>query len=87
MDPTHALFPVTPPEFSLTEVIVRLTKPEERGRWDAWMQTHHYLGFQRFADRGLRYVFECGASGSVWQTGAFQSASGPLGRLEGEGPL
>ena len=26
--------------------------------WDALMAQHHYLGFKRFAGRGLRYVFE-----------------------------
>ena len=39
------------------------------------MNQHHYLGFERFAGRGLRYVFEwrshwVGLAG--WQSGAFK---------------
>ena len=39
------------------------------------MDQHHYLGFKRFAGRGLRYVFEwrgrwVGLAG--WQSGAFK---------------
>ena len=54
---------------------VRLARPDERTRWDALMDQHHYLGFKRFAGRGLRYVFEwrgqwVGFAG--WQSGAFK---------------
>ena len=39
-----------PPEgFVLSEVEVRLAKPEERPLWDALMDQHHYLGFRRLA--------------------------------------
>ena len=44
--------------FSLSEVVVRLARPDERVLWDALMDRHHYLGFKRFAGRGLRYVAE-----------------------------
>ena len=42
----------------LSEVVVRLARPEERLRWDRLMDEHHYLGFKQFAGRGLRYVAE-----------------------------
>ncbi len=45
-----------PDGFSLSEVEVRLTKPEERPLWDAVMIAHHCLGFRRLAGRGLHYV-------------------------------
>ena len=46
----------TPPGFALDEVEVRLAHPHERVQWDALMNHHHYLGFTRFAGRGLRYL-------------------------------
>ena len=57
------------------EVMVRLIRPEERLRWDALMDTHHYLGFKQFAGRGLRYVAEWNGEWLAllgWQTGVFQ---------------
>ena len=48
----------TPPEFRLDEVVVRPARADERIKWDALMDRHHYLGFKRFAGRGLRYVAE-----------------------------
>ena len=48
----------TPAGFSLAEVEVRLVRPDERIKWDVLMDQHHYLGFKRFAGRGLRYVAE-----------------------------
>ena len=47
-----------PADFLLDEVVVRLVRPDERVKWDALMDRHHYLGFKRFAGRGLRYVAE-----------------------------
>ena len=69
------MFEVAPEGFRLAEVAVRLAAPHERRRWDALMDRHHYLGFKRFAGRGLRYVFEwrghwVGLAG--WQSGAFK---------------
>ena len=69
------IFQVTPDGFHLSDVSVRLARPDERTRWDALMNQHHYLGFERFAGRGVRYVFECrghwvGLAG--WQSGAFK---------------
>ena len=54
---------------------MRLARPDERTRWDALKDQNHYLGFKRFAGRGLRYVFEwrgqwVGLAG--WQSGAFK---------------
>ena len=66
-----------PTGFSLSEVVVRLARPDERARWDALMDRHHYLGFKRFAGRGLRYLEEWRGQWSAlagWQTGAFKCA-------------
>ena len=63
--------------FSLSEVVVRLARPDERVLWDALMDRHHYLGFKRFAGRGLRYVAEWRGQWLAlagWQTGAFKCA-------------
>ncbi len=54
---------------------IRLARPGERMRWDDLVDRHHDLGLQRFADRGLRYIFEwhgqwVGLAG--WQSGAFE---------------
>jgi len=64
-----------PPDFRLSDVMVRLALPEERLRRDALMDRHHYLGFRRFAGRGLRHVFVwrsrwIGLAG--WQSSAFK---------------
>ena len=70
------LFAATPDGFSLGDVAVRLALPDERGRWDEQVDRHHYLGFKRFAGRGLRYVVEwCGRWLALagWQSGAFKS--------------
>ena len=59
----------------LSEVVVRLARPEERLRWDGLMDAHHYLGFKQFAGRGLRYVAEWRGEWLAllgWQTGLFQ---------------
>ena len=52
------LVAATPAGFALAEVVVRLVRPDERVKWDVLMDQHHYLGFKRFAGRGLRYVAE-----------------------------
>ena len=52
------LLAATPAGFSLDQVVVRLVRPDERIKWDELMDQHHYLGFKRFAGRGLRYVAE-----------------------------
>ena len=59
----------------VSEVVVRLARPEERLRWDELMDTHHELGFKQFAGRGLRYVAEWRGKWLAlvgWQTGVFQ---------------
>ena len=59
----------------VSEVVVRLARPEERLRWDQLMDTHHELGFKQFAGRGLRYVAEWRGQWLAlvgWQTGVFQ---------------
>ena len=64
-----------PRGFSLSEVEVRLAKPEERPLWDALMDEHHYLGFRRLAARGLRYVAVWRGRWlglAAWQNGAFK---------------
>ena len=68
---------VLPEGFSLSEVVVRLARADERVRWDALMDRHHYLGFKRFAGRGLRYLAEWRGQWLAlagWQTGAFMCA-------------
>ena len=51
-------FKAPPEEFSLKEVQVRLARPDERIKWDQRVHQYHYLGFKRFAGRGLRYVVQ-----------------------------
>ena len=75
MDVRSDIFPDTPDGFHPRDVSVRLARPDERIRWDRLMNQHHYLGFKRFAGRGVRYVFEwrgqwVGLAG--WQSGAFK---------------
>ena len=68
--------PVCPAEVPvLSEVVVRLARPEERLLWDGLMDAQHYLGFKQFAGRGLRYVAEWRGKWLAllgWQTGVFQ---------------
>ena len=75
MDVRSDIFRDSPDGFHLRDVSVRLARPDERIRWDRLMDQHHYLGFKRFAGRGLQYVFEwrgqcVGLAG--WQSGAFK---------------
>ena len=69
------LVQATPADFALHEVVVRLARADERVKWDALMDRHHYLGFKRFAGRGLRYVAEWGGRWLAlagWQAGALK---------------
>ena len=71
-----AIFQVRPEGYSLKEAKVRLARPEERVRWDQTVDQHHYLGFKRFAGRGLRYMVEWRGQWLAlagWQSGAFKS--------------
>ena len=75
MDVRSDIFPGTPDGFHPRDVSVRLARPDERIRWDRLMDQLHYLGFKRFAGRGVRYVFDwrgqwVGLAG--WQSGAFK---------------
>ena len=67
----------TPPDgFSLADVVVRLAQAHERMQWDGTVDRHHYLGFKRFAGRGLRYIVEWRGlwiALAGWQSGAFKS--------------
>ncbi len=59
------------------EVEVRPVRADERRRWDALMDEHHYLGFRQFAGRGLRHVAEWRGHWLAllgWQSGAFKCA-------------
>ena len=58
IDDRSDIFSGSPDGFHLRDVSVRLARSDERTRWDALMNWHHYLGFKRFAGRGLRHVFE-----------------------------
>ena len=75
MDVRSDIVPGSPDGFHLRDVSVRLARLDEHTRCDALMNQHHYLGFKRFAGRGVRYVFEwrgqwVGLAG--WQSGAFK---------------
>ena len=72
---SRRLFYDTPIGFDLKEDDVRLARPDERLRWDCTMNKHHYLGFKRFAGRGLRYLITWRGHWIAlagWQTGAFK---------------
>ena len=56
MDVRSDIVPGSPGRFRLRDVSVRLARPNERTRWDALMNQHHYLDFKRFTSRGLQYV-------------------------------
>ena len=58
MDVRSDICQCSPDGFHPRDVSVRLARPDERIRWDALMDQHHYVSFKRFAGRGLRYVFE-----------------------------
>ena len=68
------LLAATPAGFSLDEVVVRLVRADERIKWDVLMDQHHYLGFKRFAGRGLHL---CGGRGRWidWPAGRPQPSS------------
>ena len=71
----EAIFKKTPKGFSLNEVQVRLGRPDKRLKWDQRVHQHHYLGFKRFAGRGLRYVVQWRGKWLAlagWQSGAFK---------------
>ena len=53
-------------EVVVREVEVRPIRPDERRRWDALMDEHHYLGFRQFAGRGLRHVAEWRGHWRCW---------------------
>ena len=56
--------------------MVHLAELHERAQWDSTGERYHYLGFKRFAGRGLRYIVEwCGLWTAMagWQAGAFKS--------------
>ena len=73
----HAPFRGMPAGFSLSDVEIRLARPQERPLRDALMDERHYLGFQRLAARGLRCVASFGDRWlglAAWQNGAFKCA-------------
>ena len=64
-------------EVVVGEVEVRPARPDERRRWDALADEHHYLGFRQFAGRGLRHVAVWNGHWLAllgWQSGAFKCA-------------
>ena len=64
-------------EVVVGEVEVRPARPDERRRWDALVDEHHYLGFKQFAGRGVRHVAVWRGRWLAlvgWQSGAFKCA-------------
>ena len=64
-------------EVVVGEVEVRPVRADERRRWDALVDEHHYLGFRRFAGRGVRHVAVWRGHWLAllgWQSGAFKCA-------------
>ena len=62
-------------EGAVREGVLRLVGADERVRWDALMDEHHYLGFKGFPGRGLRYVFVHDREWLAligWQVGAWK---------------
>ena len=83
----HPVCAQAPEGFRLADVEVRLATPVERPLWDALMDGRHYLGFRRFAGRGLRYVAVWRGRWLAlagWQGGAFKC--GPRDRWIGWKP-
>ena len=79
MDVRSDIFSDTPDGFHLRDVSVRLARPDERIRRDRLMDQHHYLGFKRFAGRGLQYVFEWRGQWvdlAGWQSGCQSAFNG-----------
>ncbi len=71
-------------EVLVREVEVRPVRADERRRWDALMDAHHYLGFKQFAGRGVRHVAVWRGHWLAllgWQSGAFKC--GPRDRWLG----
>ena len=71
----HPVCTEVPAGFCFADVEVRLATPVERPLWDALMDERHYLGFHRFAGRGLRYVAvwrDRWLALAGWQGGAFK---------------
>jgi len=52
--------PATEPAPLPGPLIVRLVRTEERARWQALLQQHHYLGGSRMVGEALRYVATAG---------------------------
>jgi hypothetical protein len=61
----------------LRRVCVRLIQPEERARWDALMDEHHYLGLRALFGKTLRYVASADGQWLAllgWQAAALKCA-------------
>jgi hypothetical protein len=68
----------------ITQVAVRLVRPDEIARWDALMEAHHYLGLRKLVGESLRYVAEMAGNWLAlmgWTTAAFKC--GPRDRWIG----
>ena len=61
--------------FDIRDVRIRLARSDERRRWDETMNQRHYLGFNGFVGRGLRYIAEHQGEWLAlagWQGGVFK---------------
>ncbi len=67
-------FKAQPLGFDLSNIEVRLVRPDKRVGWDTVVTACHYPGFKGFAGRGLRHVVLWRGQWVAvagWQTGAF----------------
>ena len=76
----HPVLAEAPEGFRLSDVEVRLATAMERPLWEALMEERHYLGFHRFAGRGLRYV-------AVWRGRWLALAGEPRSTVRGLAPV
>ena len=79
MDVRSDIFRGSPDGFHLRDVSVRLARPDERTRWDALMNQHHYLGFKRFFPVVVCNMFSSGvANGWALPAGSQEPSSAAL---------
>ena len=71
-------------ESFLSPVSLRLTKEDERERFDQLLKTKHYLQSARIGGSHLRYFAEVGGDPDIQRRGPAFEASGKMGGLESQ---